>query len=1005
MKKILTIILILIHLISYGQSIEDAKLLLANYQFEEAFPIIQNLAANGSPEANYYLGIFQSKANWQQSQNLKEAQKSFKKASKQGIAKATFQMGKIYFEEGKVKKATPYFNECYSQLENEANEGDAEAARYLAYLYQHGWEGTGKDYVEAQKWYEVAISLWDVYALNELGELHTELNDYAEAEALYQKSLDYFPDSSDLLIETKFGLANVYYKVGRYIDAEKLYEDCLEYYESTFNRNYSKYGQVVLKFANMYTDLGEYDDAEFLYKDYYLLVISQLDRESVDYANVVYGMAGVHWLLNRNITAKDLFLESLELYKKIVGKDSDIYIQNLVSLGKFFRSQDKFQESEQYLKEAIELTEAGKIDCYPCYIQTIEALGNLYQNQEYFSEALQQFEKALSLAENELGNTHPSYSEVAFRLVKYYIKIKDYEQAEYYFDLTLESSISYIEEVFPSLSDDEKAFLYGDIQEKFEFYDNFVLFFRSESPELFGKMYNYQLFTKALFLNLTNRVKNRILNSQDEELITLYYGWLQQKEEIAQYSGLNKDELASRGIDLRDLKEKSIETERELAIKSEDFAQSNENKRHTWQEIQNALGENEIAIEMIRIRQADWDKGVLPDSNVVYVALIISPDKTQPEAVLIEEGLELETKYYHYYRNSIYAKRKDKITYKKYWQTIEEKIEGNPVIYFSPDGIYNQINLNTIPFPGNKKFLVDEYDFHFLNNTREILSFQDTQEDYSDVSSSVILIGRPTYSYSDPRGNATSTRTASDSLSKIQVFKGLDALSKQLAETPWADLKGTEREVRGIADVLKKSQKNWNIQTFLGEQASEKQVKSLSNPRILHIATHGFFIKPPEADSSFLARGKTDLEQLTKIKGQNSMDAMLRSGVVLANVATINRNLSEEDGLLTAYELSLLNLNNTSLLILSACETGRGQIRAGEGVYGLQRAAQIAGVSTIMMSLWKVDDTATQELMNIFYEEWEKTNHKREAFKKAQLLIREKHPDPYYWGAFVLIGE
>lgn len=1003
MKKTLTIILVFLHLLASAQSIEEAKQLLESYQFEEAYPIIQNLAADGSEEANYYLGLFQSKATWQQVINLKEARKAFKKASKQGMPKATFQLGKLYFEDNNLKKANKYFEESYLQLETIANEGDNEAARYLAYLYQHGWEGTEKDYTEAKKWYEKAISNWDVYALNELGELHAELNDYAEAEALYQKSLDYFPDSSDLLMETKFGLANVYYKVGRYIDAEKLYEDCINYYESTFNRNYSKYGQVVLNFANMYSELGEYDDAEFLYKDYYLLVVSQLDRESVDFANVVYGMAGIHWLLNKPITAKELFLESLETYKKVIGQDSEVYIQNLISLGKFFRSREKFQESEQYFQDAILLTEKGKISCYPCYIQNIEELGDLYQTTERFPEALQQFEKALSLAENELGNTHPSYSEVAFRLVKYYIKIQDYEQAEYYFDLTLESSISYIEEVFPSLSDDEKAFLYGDIQEKFEYYDNFVLFFRPEKKELFGKIYDYQLFTKALFLNLTNRVKNRILNSQDDELIALYYDWLRQKEEIAQYSGFNKEELESRSIDLRDLKEKAIETERELATKSEDFAESNENKRHTWQEIQNALGENEMAIEMIRVRQADWENSTLPDSNVIYVALMIEPNASHPKAVIIEEGLDLETKYYHYYRNAIYAKRKDKNSYKKYWQAIDENIEGNPVIYFSPDGIYNQINLNTLPLPGNKKFLVDEYDFHFLNNTREILSFQNLEETPIDETLNVILLGRPTYSTN--KGMNALTRSGTDSLTKIQVFKGMDALSKQLAETPWADLKGTEREIQGIADVLKKSQKNWKIQTFLGENASEEQVKKLDNPRILHIATHGFFIKPPEADSSFLARGKTDLEQLTKIKGQNSMDAMLRSGVVLANVATINRNLSEEDGLLTAYELSLLNLSNTNLLILSACETGRGQIRAGEGVYGLQRAAQIAGASTIMMSLWKVDDTATQELMNVFYEEWEKTNHKREAFKKAQLIIREKHSDPYYWGAFVLIGE
>ena len=135
---------------------------------------------------------------------------------------------------------------------------------------------------------------------------------------------------------------------------------------------------------------------------------------------------------------------------------------------------------------------------------------------------------------------------------------------------------------------------------------------------------------------------------------------------------------------------------------------------------------------------------------------------------------------------------------------------------------------------------------------------------------------------------------------------------------------------------------------------------------------------------------------------------LLMSGLMLtgATKSLLGYNSEEgENGILTALEASTLNLENTELVILSACETGKGEIKVGEGVYGLQRAFQVAGAKATIMSLWKVDDEATQLLMEKFYHFWIESGSKTEAFRKAQLEVRKKYPSPYYWGAFVMMGE
>jgi CHAT domain-containing protein len=169
----------------------------------------------------------------------------------------------------------------------------------------------------------------------------------------------------------------------------------------------------------------------------------------------------------------------------------------------------------------------------------------------------------------------------------------------------------------------------------------------------------------------------------------------------------------------------------------------------------------------------------------------------------------------------------------------------------------------------------------------------------------------------------------------------------------------------------------------------------------MHIATHGYFLKDTEGSGDAFG-----------ISAENaSNNPLLRSGLMLANASKTVSGMAEtnlesnDNGILTAYEAMNLNLENTNLIVLSACETGLGDVKNGEGVYGLQRAFLVAGADAMIMSLWKVDDAATQQLMTNFYTNWIKLGNKQKAFKQAQIQLMTKYKEPYYWGAFVMMGQ
>ena len=534
------------------------------------------------------------------------------------------------------------------------------------------------------------------------------------------------------------------------------------------------------------------------------------------------------------------------------------------------------------------------------------------------------------------------------------------------------------------LSEKEKGLFYKSFSYRFEIFTSFSAKRYPENPAISAEVYNNTLATKALLFSAGDKMRTRILGSKDETLIALFEQWKAKKANIIKVYEMSIADKQKKGIDVPALEAEANEIEKQLSQKSEIFATVSDKKRYTWTDVQKKLKKKEVAIEMIRFRVYDkkWT------DSVKYMALIIKPESKYPEMIVLENGNELEGKYAKNYQNRIKAKSEDKLSYAQYWKKIETQLRGVKKIYLSVDGVYNSLSMNTIFDTTAKKYISEKYEIELVSNTKDLCT---RKANTKKALKKGTLIGFPDYNNDTPTPNKDEQDRSLISQLKLKkeekqrFFDGEDI----------SELPATKTEVENLENILQKQQ--IQVEKMLGKDATEANLKKLQFPEVLHIATHGFFLSDVE-----------NIQEEEKTFGMDSKkifeNPLLRSGLLFANAKTALQDGG--DGVLTAYEAMNLDLDDTELVVMSACETGLGEVSNGEGVYGLQRAFQTAGAKTVLMSLWTVSDDATQELMTLFYENWiNKKQTKREAFKNAQNELKKKFPQPYYWGAFVMVGE
>jgi CHAT domain-containing protein len=522
-----------------------------------------------------------------------------------------------------------------------------------------------------------------------------------------------------------------------------------------------------------------------------------------------------------------------------------------------------------------------------------------------------------------------------------------------------------------------------------------ILFQTSESNAKYAnEIVDYWFKINGINSNLNRELQLKLTNN-DSLFLVQFEEYKQLQILYNYYCERTKEEINNASVDLEKLKNQISKSEVEI-FKQLDNNQSDQ-KEVTAQLIKNTLTENEVFLEIIRVQDYDYLKEYWLDSTN-YIVIIITNDLNQFDILKMPLGMDLDRELYSTYSNTTFNDVKsshvgfqDSIIFNAFWRPIAEKITKYNTVYISMNGVYNKINLNTIYNPFNDKYLIEEYDIRVVNSAREFLQNKE-KEQIQYATNTAVLFGYPNFDGNSSFSSDTAVLFANNrDLSSFWI----DSLTRGgLKVNP---LPGTKKEINNISHTLNSN--GWSINSYTENDATESNLKKISIPRVLHIASHGYFfsdIPQTTENNRFLGMDRNQVIQ----------DPMLRSGLLFAGA---NRTLrgeksTGENGLLSAAEASLLDLRETELVILSACETGRGEETNSEGVYGLRKAFLDAGAQNIIMSLWKVDDNVTQEFMSLFYEIWlhDKTTI-REAFNKTQLEIKERYPQPYYWGAFLLI--
>ena len=772
-----------------------------------------------------------------------------------------------------------------------------------------------------------------------------------------------------------YNLATYQASNANYNEAIKLQNDAIEIRRKALGDNHPDYATSLADLASYYSAIGNYNEAIRLGNTALNIRKNTLGEQHPDYAKSLISLADFNSKAGNKDEALSLVTLAMDIDKNSLGENHPAYAASLSNLAVYYSEKGNYKEAIRLATIALEIDKNNYGDNHPDYATSLSNLAVYYSNDGNFNEAIRLETDAAEIRRKTLGEDHPFYARSINNLAAYNLYVGNYEAASQQLNKRYEITNRYILKNFSTMTAQERTNFWNIHS---VFFSSTLTFAAYKNPNPTSNMlaYNGQLFSKGLLLNAELEIQKLIEQSGDKNFADK---WNKIRSDRATLDHLYQLPTGKRHINADSLAAVIEREEKQLVESSKELGDYTRELSINWQDVQAKLSDSDIAIEFANF---------VDDGKQQYVALVLKKDMPAPELIKIQMTKTDSTQYYT-----------TTDLYNSIWQPLQKYMLGVKNVYFAPSGKFHSIAIEYLPDDAGE-ILANRYNVYRLTSTRELALPQTI-----NTSNRASVYGGIVYTFS--RGDWQDLKDAKDEIvAEFRDIPNLDDFDDNEADgTQRAGigfLKGAQIEAEEVTDILREGE--YLVSASSGVNATEESFKLLSgsNIKILHIATHGFY--EPEGKkksfSDYLSTGNKD----------NKEDLSLsRSGLFLAGAASAidpkkRKEIPEgvDDGILTAKEISRLDFKGLDLVVLSACQTGLGSI-TDEGVFGLQRGFKKAGAKTIIMSLWKVDDAATKDLMTEFYRNLTDGMSKRESFVEAQELLRIKYQDPKKWAAFIMV--
>ena len=942
------------------------------------------------------------------------------------VASAIYKLGAIHLRRSEYEQAEPFFQRALAIRERLFGPEHPEVARslfgYTSLKYRQ------EKYTESELFGKRALSILEktqspdsqlITPLIILADLYHLVGRYAEAANHYNRALDiskaWFHLDHQQTARCLTGLAAVYYSMGDYVKAEPMYRQAVKVHQKLFGKKSYTVGIDLTNLGLLFTAQGKFDAAAELYLRAIGIFEASLGADHKFVGNCHSFLALIYTHKGDFEAAESALTKALMIATKRFGSDHSEVGVVMNSLADLYLAQRDYLRADSLYRDALHILEKAVGAQHPFVVSSLNGLGTSFSKQGRYPEAEQFFERAIQIEEKVLGADHPTLAHTTELFSKYYRVRKDpaksLELAERAVGIRRRNLAA-----GAMVMSERDALTYAQYMRNSA---NLYLsgFFDADvgDDRNLDKAADIIFSAKGEISDEIFKRRRSLVYEADSATVALAESYRLSKHYLSQLfiqgSGDKSPETFSRKLD--SLREKTNSLEAELARRSASFRREQDYGNIRAERISKLLPDNSVLVEYM-----SYDYHLAAHDSVVsrYLAVVVD-DQGVRDIIDLGAGADIDRLVHQYRRHLldialsgrlpsiVHQMEYEKISkalYDKVWEPVEDLISGKAMVLISPDG-----GLNIVSFAGLRdqegRYLIEKYPIHYLTSGRDLIRLKDE----APASSGLLAFGDPDYD-----APATARMPLPNEKPPVPA-REVDSSTMRSPRAGWGrldditvvPLPATRYEVEKIAESWRKSSKE-PIRACYGAHASEEVLKAeATGKRVIHLATHGYFLQ--DACSELLPQPGFVADQ--EFFGENPL---LLSGLFLAGANLHGQGADSpgaEDGILTAEEVTAMNLEGTELVVLSACETGLGKVTEGEGVYGLRRAFQMAGARTVVSALWSISDEATAEMMSHLYEKRDESFP--ETIRRIQLKTinklraQGKVDHPFSWGAFIAVGD